>query len=120
MQKVQGERWRVAKTLGPAQPGALKLTRRYGDALVCVRYRIDPQGHKRYTTVELVIEEAPIQHRPVKERLVMLRLYLGESELRSMVMARGAKWSPSTKLWTMTYQTALAMGLTSRIQPASP
>ena len=32
---------RVTKKLSPLQAGARKLTRLYGDALVCVRYRQD-------------------------------------------------------------------------------
>ncbi len=35
---------RVVKKMSPSQPGALKLARRYGDALICVRYRHDAQG----------------------------------------------------------------------------
>ncbi|HKX41878.1 MAG TPA: hypothetical protein VJO99_12025, partial [Burkholderiaceae bacterium] len=50
----------VVKRLSPTQAGALKLARRYGDALVCVRYRHDAAGRHRYTTVELIIDEAPI------------------------------------------------------------
>ena len=53
-------RTRVVKKLSSQQGGALKLARRYGAALVCVRYRQDMQGLHRYTTVELVVDEAPV------------------------------------------------------------
>ena len=53
------ESCRVVKTLLPAQPGTLKLQRRYGDALLCVRYREDAGGTTRYTIVELVVDSAP-------------------------------------------------------------
>ena len=43
------ESTRVVKKMSPAQPGAVKLARRFGDALVCVRYRHDAQGQQRYT-----------------------------------------------------------------------
>src|SRR4051812_41936053 len=47
---------RIVKRLSASQAGAIKLARRYGDALVCVRYRHDLQGRLRYTTVELVVD----------------------------------------------------------------
>ena len=50
----------VTKTLGPDQPGAVRLTQKYGDALLCVRYRQDALGLVRYTTVELIVDEAQI------------------------------------------------------------
>ena len=74
---------RVVKKMSPGQPGALKLARRYGDALVCVRYRLDAQGRHRYTTVELVVDSAPLQVR--SERIVMVRLDFNEKQLHSVV-----------------------------------
>ncbi len=32
---------------------------RYGDRLVCVRYRDDAEGQRKITTVEIVAEERP-------------------------------------------------------------
>jgi len=52
--------FRVTKKLSPAQPDAIKLARRYGEQLVCVRHRIDPAGTTRVTTIELVVEQAPL------------------------------------------------------------
>ena len=57
------EKTRVVKKIPASQPGALKLARCYGDALVCVRYRHDAQGLNRYTTVDLMVDHAPIQSR---------------------------------------------------------
>ncbi len=37
--------------------GTKKLSDKYGDRLVCVRYRYDPVRMKRYKTVELIEEE---------------------------------------------------------------
>jgi hypothetical protein len=37
--------------------GTKKPSDKYGDRLVCVRYRYDPVGMKRYKTVELIEEE---------------------------------------------------------------
>ena len=49
---------RIVKRLAPDQAGAKKLARQYGNALVCVRYRQDPEQGLRYTTVELVVARA--------------------------------------------------------------
>lgn len=51
----------VVKTLWPPQAGTIKLSRRYGPALLCVRYRHDEAGLRRYTTVELIVDEAPVK-----------------------------------------------------------
>jgi hypothetical protein len=55
---------RVVKKLSPAQPGAIKLGRRYGDALLCVRYRHDNNNQYRYTTVELIVEPFKLWRMP--------------------------------------------------------
>ncbi|GAB4373538.1 MAG: hypothetical protein Kow0042_17510 [Calditrichia bacterium] len=50
---------RTRKMLRPGQPGTKKLSQKFGADLVCVRYRYDATQKKRYTTVEVVIDEAP-------------------------------------------------------------
>lgn len=49
----------VIKTLRPGDSGTKKLTQRYGDRLICVRYRKDDQQKRRYTTIELIVDEGP-------------------------------------------------------------
>jgi hypothetical protein len=85
-------RTRVVKRLSPNQAGALKLARRYGSALVCVRYRHDAAGRHRYTTVELVVDDAPVATRKRPEEIVAIRIDRDEPTLRSRAYARGAKW----------------------------
>jgi hypothetical protein len=43
-------------TLAPGQNGTKKLLARYGDRLVCVRYRYDSERAVRHKTVELIVE----------------------------------------------------------------
>ncbi len=45
--------FRVA--LKPGQKGTRRLATRYGDRLVCVRYRYDKVKRKRYKTIELIV-----------------------------------------------------------------
>ncbi|MCW8956955.1 MAG: hypothetical protein OQL09_08735, partial [Gammaproteobacteria bacterium] len=54
----------IKKTLHPGDMGTKRLLAQYGDQLVCVRYRIDKLSQKRFTTVELIVDEKPfIAHR---------------------------------------------------------
>jgi hypothetical protein len=45
-------------TLKPAQKGTKHLEEKYGERLVCVRYKYDEKARKRFTTVELIEEES--------------------------------------------------------------
>lgn len=54
------ESWHVAKTIKPGHRGAVKLSRLYGEKLVCVRYRENADGTTRSTTVELIVDEVEI------------------------------------------------------------
>jgi hypothetical protein len=51
---------RVRLKLKPGQRGTKNLVNQYGDRLICVRYRYDEKTKKRYTTVELIVAEAPV------------------------------------------------------------
>ncbi len=44
------------RTLRPGDKGTKKLIEKFGDQLLCVRYRYDHLEQVRYKTVELVIE----------------------------------------------------------------
>lgn len=43
-------------TLKPGQRGTKKLLKKYGNRLVCVRYRYDEEKKLRYKTVELIVD----------------------------------------------------------------
>jgi hypothetical protein len=111
---------RIVKRLAPHQPGTQKLTRRYGSALVCVRYRHDETGQHRYTTVELIVDDAPIIPRGRPDQVVGVRIDPEQSMLRSRAYARGATWDRNTNLWLMPRRLASALRLTSRIVKVLP
>ncbi|MDF1556268.1 MAG: hypothetical protein P1P84_24585 [Deferrisomatales bacterium] len=48
---------KVGQTLTPGQRGTRRYQDRYGERLVCVRYRYDEATGRRYTTVELIEDE---------------------------------------------------------------
>ena len=108
------EQWRVAKRLKPGQPGTLKLARRYGDALLCVRYRHDEQRAERCTTVELVIDRAPLAT-PRAQRMVAIRLCFDERALRATLHQAGAQWDRQAGVWHLPYEKAQALNIEHRV-----
>jgi hypothetical protein len=52
---------RVVKTLRAHQAGAQRWHERFGERLVCVRYREDPDACQRYITVEVLVDTKPIR-----------------------------------------------------------
>jgi len=111
---------RVTKTLRPQQPGTLKLLRQYGNALLCVRYREDGRGRRRYTTVELVIDEGPVQRRYPDRTIVQVRMPLGDNELRARAMKLGAWWDAPTRTWHMSMKLARSLGLQAQVRRQAP
>jgi hypothetical protein len=55
---LAGETMKTRLILKPGQKGTKRLTDKYGDALVCVRYRYDAELRQRLKTVELIVERS--------------------------------------------------------------
>ncbi len=72
----------VTKTMQPGEAGTRQLLNKYGKKMVCVRYRKDQQLKKRYTTVELIIEERPYKRIPIPVIKVWVNINFKESKLR--------------------------------------
>ena len=104
---------RIVKKLAVSSRGALTLARQFGETLVCVRHRVDAKGEFRYTTVELLVEKAPI--RPRNEVVVGIRIGPYEHSLQTIVKAAGATWDYKTKLWNMPRRLAGILRLAARI-----
>jgi len=108
----------------PGQNGTEKLADKYGDRLVCVRYRYDPAAARRYTTVELIEDDVPTPEAPIVDapgtvsrdtQLLGVRVEYWENELRERVKAAGGIWRPRQKLWELRYADVVALGLESRL-----
>ena len=109
-------RTRVVKKLSGHQSGAIKLARRYGAALVCVRYRQDMQGLRRYTTVELVVDEAPVASKRADATMVDVRIGFGETDLREKLRTSGsAAWDAKRQVWRVKYRLVKQLGLGNRV-----
>ena len=104
---------RVTKKLATTNRGALKLAQQFGDALVCVRHRTDPEASFRYTTVELLVDKAEVH--PRQTRMVNIRVNPKEYGLRTVVRAAGAIWDSKVGLWRIPKRVATVLRLSSRI-----
>ncbi|MEO8152405.1 MAG: hypothetical protein ABI605_04990 [Rhizobacter sp.] len=109
------DRTRVTKKLSPKQQGARKLAQRYGSALVCVRHRQDEGRAIRYTTVELLIEQAPIVRRKPRSPLLCVKLEAGEFELRRRIIAAGGQWDAHAYAWRLTQSAVTRLRLSSKV-----
>jgi hypothetical protein len=109
---------RTRLTLHPNQDGAKQLRERYGERLVCVRYRYDEATKERWKTVELIVEKSvwePPRPNGQADSLVALQIAPQEREVRQQVKAAGGKWNPKAMVWELSYGQVVALGLTARI-----
>ncbi len=113
---------RIKACLKPGQKGTKKWTNLYGKQLVSVRYRYDAKKERRYTTIEIIVEEGAWQPNKlaVTSALNMtdrlgIRVAGYELELRDRVKNAGGLWRPRQKLWELPYSQILELGLEKRI-----
>jgi len=104
----------ITKTLQPGDMGTLNLLEQYGEQLICVRYRVDEAAQKRYTTVELIVNEKEFRRRSPNVS-VLIKVKYEETSLRERVKAAGARWMQEEKAWLIDYRIAAKMKLKSRI-----
>ena len=106
-------------SLAPGQNGTKKLVARFGDRLVCVRYRYDAERKLRHKTVELIVDTAPWNPRARNARRdpgdrVYVRIGYTESALRERIKAAGAIWRARHRLWEVDWKTVRELGLQER------
>ncbi len=104
----------ITKTIQPGEMCSKQLHQKYGERLVCVRYRTDQLLQKRYTTVELIVDEKPLPG-PRRAMMSWVKVNFDEVELRGRVKAAGGRWLPEEKLWELNYETAKKLKLKRRI-----
>ena len=112
-------------TLRPGQKGTRKLVDRFGDRLVCVRYRYDTGSGRRHTTVELIVSSGPWrpkERRPRRrdDEIVVVRIAFHEADLRERAKRLGAVWRPAQKLWEISWLDAKRLGIVDRVVADPP
>jgi hypothetical protein len=106
----------VIKRLKPGQAGTRGLARRFGSALVCVRYRESDSGTTRFTTVELVVDKRPARRQP----LIRVKIRFDDAPTRRQAMALGAKWDEVERTWRMPRRAAIQLGLLTNRPKSKP
>jgi hypothetical protein len=112
----------VKSTLRPGQKGTKKLVARFGERLLYVRYRYDVKRRKRFTTVELIVDETDwnpaergLYQKPNLQAPVGIRLELWESGLQRRVKAAGGRWDRKRGLWLLPREQVATLGLEDRL-----
>jgi hypothetical protein len=109
---------KIRRVLQPGQPGTKKLAKRYGDNLICVRYRYDDQKMTMFKTIEIVVDQKPweIDNKKIPEnKIISIRVSIDEIELRQKIKACGGKWIPQRKVWQLSYEKVKRLDMTDRI-----
>jgi hypothetical protein len=88
--------------LKPGQPGTKRLVEKFGDSLICVRFKYDVESRQRLKTVELIVERtawSPPAPRYSADMLVPLRIEAADMPLRLQAKAAGGRWNPEKHHW---------------------
>ncbi len=112
---------RARSKLKPGQPGTRKLTQQYDDRLVCVRYRYGVLQRRRFTTAEIIVDEAewdPLPSATARRERVAVQVAVHEVKLREKVKAAGGRWDPEQRVWHVPMEQVLQLGLQDRTVPA--
>lgn len=82
--KYRKTSWRTRASLTPGQSGTAKETHKYGDQLICVRYRYDVNSNRRIKTVEIVVDEKviapPIKNLGIKPKQYPCREFVAHDK----------------------------------------
>jgi hypothetical protein len=105
---------KTEKILKPGQPGTKKCTEKFGDSLICVRYKIDKIHNRRLKTAEIIIDEKQLIFRRKRipaNKLVPLKVDYNNTYLRKLVKYAGGKWDSDNKVWELPYNKVMQLGL---------
>jgi hypothetical protein len=107
--------WRTRLNIQAGKKGTKKLQKKYGERLLCVRYRYDDERMVRRRTVELLEDEKVWRPNPRRQRWVFVRVAFAESELRRKVKAAGGSWDRQKHAWKIRRAKIESLGLIKRI-----
>ncbi|MBI5074822.1 MAG: hypothetical protein HZB62_06605 [Nitrospirae bacterium] len=105
--------------LKPGQHGTKRLVEKYGDSLLCVRFKYDAEKQQRLKTVELIVERtawAPPPRRYSEDSVVFLRIEATDMPMRQQAKKAGGRWDPEKRLWFVHYGNIVGTPLEKHIQ----
>ena len=78
---------------------------KYGDSLLCVRFKYDEKSRQRLKTVELIVEKTEWSPLPryTDDTLVPVRIGFSEKQLMEAAKAAKGRWNPEARLWFIQY-----------------
>lgn len=106
------------RTLLPGQPGTKNLQKKYGEKLLCVRYRYDTEKGQKIKTVELIVEKQdwkPSGKNSPPNKTTYLKIEYGEIELARKIKSIGGRWNRQKKLWELPLRQVKILNLEHRI-----
>lgn len=111
---------KIQRTLLPGQPGTKKWIERFGNDLVCVRYRNDLERNEKWITAEIIIERQEKKSEKGRipiNKIMDIRIEYGERELAQKVKSLGGRWDRQNKVWRLSYKYVRILHLEDRIVP---
>ena len=108
----------IKKTLLPGDPGTKAVTEKFGEKLICIRYRYDPEKQMRLKTAEIILEAKvwkPDKKRIPGNKLIKIRVGKFETTVQTLVQSYGGKRTDQTNTWLLPYCTIKKLNLQKRI-----
>jgi len=108
----------IKRTLLPGQAGTKAWLEKYGDNLICVRYRYDKKQKKRLTTVEIAVDENVWEKSGTRipaNKIMHIRVSYGEIETAMIIKRNGGRWNKEGRYWELSYKEVKELGLKGRI-----
>lgn len=109
---------KIKRILQPGQAGTKSLLEKYGDNLICVRYRYDDARHMMFKTIEIVVKRKswqPQRKKITNNQIMSLRIAYDDLEARKQVKASGGKWDPQRQVWQLGYEKVIELGMVNRL-----
>lgn len=106
------------RKLYPGEPGTKRLVKKYGDKLICVRYRYDEINGKRYNTVELIEKESDWKFQSTKipaNKIMHLKVSIKEKHVQILIRKAGGRWNYRKQYWELPYREVVSLGLENRV-----
>jgi hypothetical protein len=118
MEPIKGH-MTTEKIIKPNQPGTKKWVEKYGENLICVRYRYDKTNCRMLKTVEIVVEAKAYKkttYRIPSNKLIPLKVEINDANLRRIVKNAGGKWHQKEKVWMLPYKEIIKLRLENKIE----
>ena len=105
-------------TVLPGYPGTKSLVDKFGDRLLCVRYKYNKDLKQKIKNAEIIIQEWNWEKDPKdipQNKIVHVRIEFGEKQLGLLIRLAGGNLNKAKKYWELAYGTVRQLGLEDQI-----